>query len=153
MQEIVELTVLSRVTVKLPEDLMIATKNFQEGWNFIQSGDVHWLDKRIRQHGWHFLWIGEPSLRSGVGATAQAAIAGALKLALRRINPSHNTANIEHVEIVEYPWFFLAKVRVCPYQIQQNAILQMSDGAMPPPMAAPTGLISVAGSTGVPAIQ
>jgi hypothetical protein len=96
------------------------TEEFGEGWNFVQSGDTHWLDREIRRRGWHFVWIGEGSLRSGVRKTAQAAIPRALKLALRRVNPGFNAANIYRMESIhQYPWFFIPEVRVCPYQIQQ----------------------------------
>ena len=30
-----------------------------------------------------------------------------------------------------YPWFFLARVTVYPYQIQQSAVLPMSDEVVP----------------------
>jgi hypothetical protein len=137
MQDIAEHTVLSRVTAELPDGLRIATEAFQEGWNFMRSGDVHRLDKAIRGCGWHFIWIAEPSQRGGVGQTEQAAIASALKLALRRVSPGFNAANIDRIEITQYPWFFIAKVKIYPYQIQQSAVLQVSDQAMPLPMIAP----------------
>src|SRR5580698_1308864 len=118
MQDIAEHTVLSRVTAELPNGLRIVTEVFQEGWNIIRSGDVHRLDKAIRGCGWHFVWIAEPSQRGGVGQTEQAAIASALKLALRRVSPKFNAANIDSIEITRYPWFFIAKVKLYPYQIQ-----------------------------------
>jgi hypothetical protein len=138
MQDITELTVLSRVTVQLPDDLKLATEDFQEGWNFVRSGDVHWMDKKVRKSGWHFIWIAEPSQRGGVGQTAQVAIAGALKLALRRVNPEFNAVNIDRIEITQYPWFFIAKVRVYPYQIQQDTVLQIPGRPTPCPI---TGLV------------
>jgi hypothetical protein len=131
MEDIAEFTVLSRVTVKLPDDLKLAMEDFQEGWRFVRSGDVHWMDTKVRKSGWHFIWIAEPSQRSGVGQTAQAAIAGALKLALRRVNPDFNAANIDRIELKQYPWFFIAKVRVYPYQIQQDAVPQISGRPIP----------------------
>ena len=123
MQDLTELTTLSRVTTEIPDGLQISMDDFQEGWNRVLSGDVHWLDREIRRCGWHFVWIAEPSVRSGVGKTAQAAIAGALKLALRGVLPSFNAANIDHIDLTEFPWFFLAKVRVYPYQIQQDTAM------------------------------
>ena len=152
MQDITELTVLSRVTVKLPDDLKLATEDFQEGWNFVRSGDVHWMDKKVRKSGWHFIWIAEPSQRSGVGQTAQAAIAGALKLALRRVNLEFNTVNIDRIDITQYPWFFIAKVKVYPYQIQQDVVLQISDRAMPLLKDGPVEPIPAAGTLAATAI-
>ena len=37
----------------------------------------------------------------------------------------------EHIELKMYPWFFLARATVCPYQIQQSAVLSVSDEAVP----------------------
>ena len=123
MQDLTELTTLTRVTTEMPDGLQISMDDFQEGWNRVLSGDMHWLDKEIRRCGWHFIWIAEPSVRSGVGKTAQGAISEALKLALRKVLPIFNAANIDHIDVTEFPWFFLARVRVYPYQIQQNTTL------------------------------
>ncbi len=141
MRKITELTILLRGHVELPDSLNLVTEEFREGWNFVQSGDNHWLDKEIRRRGWHFMWIGEGSRRSGVGQTSQEAIAGALKSALRDVSGCFNAAEVESIEVKKYPWFVLAKVKVYPYQIQQGAVLSASDGAttltVPPPANAP----------------
>jgi len=129
MQKIAELTMLLRGRVELPANLNLVTEEFQEGWSVVQSGDTHWLDKEIRQRGWHFIWIGEGSRRGGVGQTSQEAIASALKLALRRVSERFNAAEVESIEVKKYPWFVVAKVKVYPYQIQQGAVLSASDGA------------------------
>src|SRR5271170_8355690 len=127
MRNIAELTILLRGRVELPDNLNLATEEFQEGWSFVQSGDTHWLDKEIRRRGWHFMWIGEGPLRSGVGQTSQEAIAVALKLALRRVSERFNAAEVEYIELRKYPWFRLARVRVYPYQIQQSAVPSAPD--------------------------
>jgi hypothetical protein len=88
------------LALELPDALKVATEDFQEGWSFITSGDTHWMDKKVRSYGWHFIWIAEPTLRSGVAHTAQAAIASGLKLALRRINPGFNAASIDSIEVI-----------------------------------------------------
>jgi hypothetical protein len=129
MRKIAELTMLLRGRVELPANLNLVTEEFQEGWSVVQSGDTHWLDKEIRQRGWHFIWIGEGSRRGGVGQTSQEAIASALKLALRRVSERFNAAEVESIEVKKYPWFVVAKVKVYPYQIQQGAVLSASDGA------------------------
>jgi hypothetical protein len=103
------------------------TEEFREGWDFVQSGDVHWLDKKIRRYGWHFFRIVEGSLKVAFGQTPQEAIASALKSALPCVSGGFNAAEVGHIELKEYPWFVLATVRVYPYQIQKNAILSVSD--------------------------
>jgi hypothetical protein len=127
MRNIAELTMLLRGRVALPDNLRLKTEEFREGWNVVQSGDTHWLDREIRRGGWHFIRIGEGSLRGGVGQTSQEAIAGALKLALRRVSERFNAAEVESIQLKKYPWFVLARVEVYPYQIQQGAVLSSFD--------------------------
>ncbi|MGA7313902.1 MAG: hypothetical protein WBX22_07990 [Silvibacterium sp.] len=138
MRKITERTILLRGQVELPGSLNLVTEEFREGWNFVQSGDTHWMDREIRRYGWHFMWIGEGSLRSGVGQISQEAIASALKLALRRVSECFNAAEVESIKIKKYPWFVLAKVKVYPYQMQQSAVLSASGSAtkLPLPSAA-----------------
>jgi hypothetical protein len=139
MQNIATQTVLSRVTAELPNGLRIATEAFQEGWNFVRFGDVHQLDKAIRKCGWHFIWIAEASQHAGVGQTEQAAIASALKLALRRVGSGFNAASVGRVDISHYPWFFIAKVKIYPYQIQESSALLESNQVTAIRMAASIG--------------
>src|SRR5580765_2064100 len=123
---------LLRGSVRLPGDLELVTEEFGEGWSFVQSGDSHWLDKEVRARGWHFIWIAEALLRSGVGKTTQEAIANTLKLALRRVSDHFNAAQVGHFEVSKYPGFFLARVKMYPYQIQQSAVLSTSGETVPP---------------------
>jgi hypothetical protein len=131
MGNIAELTMLLRGRVELADNLKLATEEFREGWNFVRSGGARRLDREIRRRGWHFIRIAEGSIRSGVGQTSQEAIAGALKLALRCLSKRFNAAEVEHIELKMYPWFFLARVTVYPYQIQQSAVLAVSDEVVP----------------------
>lgn len=126
MRDIAELTMLLRGHPELPGNLTLVKEEFREGWNFVQSGDAHWLDKTTRTHGWHFVRIADESIRSGVGPTSQEAIASALKQALRHVGDGFIAANVEHIEVKEYPWFVLAKVRVNPYQVQPSTGMSVS---------------------------
>ena len=49
MHNITELTVLLRERVALPDHFKLVTEEFREGWDFVPSGDAHWLDKKIRR--------------------------------------------------------------------------------------------------------
>ena len=129
MRNIVESAMLIRRSVRLPGDLDLVTEEFGQGWSFVQSGDSQWLDKEIRARGWHFIWITEALLTSGVGKTSQEAIASTLKLALRRVSERFNAAQATYFEVSKYPGFFLARVKIYPYQIQQSATLLVSDEA------------------------
>lgn len=136
MRTIAELNVLLRTPIDLPVGLKLATEEFREGWNFVRSGDARRLEKRIQTRGWNFIKIADGELRSGVGETSQQAIASALKLALRRVSTYFNAVEVEHIELTQYPWFFLARVRVYPYRIQQGAVLPAADEAVSIPMVA-----------------
>ena len=131
MRTIAEQNVLLRMRVELPAGLKIATHEFREGWNFV-TGDASRLEKKIRMHGWSFIKIADGALKSGVGETSQDAIAGALKLALRHMSAHFNAVEVEHIELTQYPWFYLARVRIYPYRIQEGAVLPVSDE---PPIA------------------
>jgi hypothetical protein len=141
MRNIAELTVLLRERVSLPDHFNLVTEEFREGWGFVLSGDAHWLDKKIRRCRWQFIRIAEGSLKSGVGPTPQEAIANALKLALRCVSGRFNAAEVEHIELKEYPWFVLATVRVYPYQIQKNAILSVADESASSRMPLPVKVV------------
>jgi len=139
MRNIIETDVLLRTGAGFPAGLTIATEQFRDGWRSMRTGGLERLEKKLRTHGWNFLRFPDGLLRSGVGLTAQHAIAGALKLALRRVHPGCNAVQVERVEMTQYPWFFLARVRVYPYCIQQGSELlapqpAMSDQAEPLPV-------------------
>jgi hypothetical protein len=68
-----------------------------------------------------------------VGETSQEAMASALKLSLRRISTYFNAVEVDHIELTQYPWFFLARVRVRPFRIQQGAALPIPEEVMPIP--------------------
>lgn len=121
------MNMLLRVRAELPAGLRLTTEEFREGWKFAGRIDARRLEKKIRASGWNFLRIGDGSLRSGVGDTSQEAIACALKLALRGMQEQFNVAEVEGIESTQYPWFFLARVRVLPYRIQQDAVLSLPE--------------------------
>jgi hypothetical protein len=136
MRTIAEMNVLLRVRVELPVGLKMATDEFREGWNFLRTVNVQRLEKKIRKRGWNFIKIATGDLRSGVGPTAQEAIASALNLALRRVSEHFNAVEVEEVELIRYPWFFLARVKVYAYRIQESAVLPVSDEPVSIPMKA-----------------
>jgi|CZKF01.1.fsa_nt_gi hypothetical protein len=129
MPTIAEQNLLLRARTELPDGLILATDEFREGWDFVRTYDACRLEKQIVLRGWNFIRIAEESLRSGVGETSQESIASALKLTLRRISTHFNAVEVEHIELTQYPWFFLARVKVIPFRIQQGAVLPISDKA------------------------
>jgi hypothetical protein len=134
MRKITEMKILLRERVELPHDFELATDEFREGWKLVQSLDARGLEEEINAYGWHFIRIADGSLRSGVGETSQDAIGNALRLALRRVGELFNAAEIAHIELTQYPWFFLARVEIYPFRIQQSAILPLRDHYEPLPV-------------------
>ena len=127
MCTIVESNVLLRAQSELPAGFKMATDEFREGWSRIRAGGKQRLEKKVQTKGWNFIRIADGALRSGVGETSQEAIASALKLALRRVGAHSNAVEVERIELTRYPWFFLARVSVNPYRIQQGETLPVSD--------------------------
>jgi hypothetical protein len=142
MRTIAEQNLLLRARIELPEGLKLATDEFREGWEFARIVNSYRLEKQIAAHGWNFIKVDNGQLRSGVGDTSQEAIANALNLALRRIGQNFNAAEVEHVELTQYPWFFLARVTVSPRRIQQGTELPLSIKADPIPAARPSRRLS-----------
>lgn len=128
MRALAELDLLLRVNVELPEGLKLAMDEFREGWSLARALDVRRLKKRILNRGWRLTKIDHGFLRSGVGDTAQEAIAGALKLALRSVDKHVNAMEVAGIHLTQYPWFFLARVTVRPYLIQRDKDLSVLDG-------------------------
>jgi hypothetical protein len=131
MHTIAEMNMLLRAQIELPDGLRMATDNFRDGWNFAKTTNARQLEKQIASRGWNFIRLADGSLRSGVGDTSQEAIASALKLALRRIGAHSNAVEVEHIELTQYPWFFLARIKVHLFCIQQSAALPAPDVAGP----------------------
>jgi hypothetical protein len=115
-------------TSELPDDLKLTTDEFHEGWDIARLADARRLEKKIVSLGWSFTRMCDGLLRSGVGDTSHEAIASALKLALRHISAYFNAAEVGHIELTQYPWFFLARVRVDPFRIQQGAAIADARG-------------------------
>jgi len=135
MPYIAERNLLLRARIEVPAGLKVMKKEFQ-GWTFV-SGDASRVEKKIRTGGWSFVKIADPSMRSGVGESSQEAIASALRLALRRIGEHFNAVEVEHIELKQYPWFFLARIRIYPCCIRQKAVLPLPYEAAPVPIASP----------------
>jgi hypothetical protein len=103
MRRIVESMVLLRASPELLSRLRLITGSFSGGWDFLESIDASRLEKKVRKRGWYFFHIEAETLRSGVGETAQEAIASALELALRSISVYFNAAGVGHIELTTYP--------------------------------------------------
>jgi hypothetical protein len=127
MHEITEQDLFLSEQVELPASLRISTDAFCEGWKMAPTVNAWQLEEMIGAREWNFIKVAEGVLANGVGETSQVAIANALRLALLRKNARFNAVDVEYIEISQYPWFFLARMRVCQYLIQQCASRDASD--------------------------
>lgn len=123
MHEINERTILLRDRIELPDGLPFPTKAVCEGWLMAWTMNALQMEELIVSRGWTFARIGARTLRVGVGDSVKDAVANALRLGLRRVADYFNAAEVEHIELTQYPWFHLARVSVWPYRIQQSADL------------------------------
>jgi hypothetical protein len=138
MRTISELNMLLRAQAELPDGLNLATEEFHEGWKLCCArSTLSGWKRRYRRGDGILSRFPMNRCACGVGDTSQEAIASALKLALRRISTQFNAAKVEHIELVEYPWFFLARVRVYPCHIQQGAALAVPEESFSAHSAAP----------------
>ena len=135
MRAISQSNMLLRARTELPDGLRIATDEFRDGWNFVQAVNARRLEEQIIERGWNCFKISQSSPKCGVGDTSQQAIARALKLALQKVSEHFNAAEIEHIELTQYPWVFLARVSVSPFRIQHDAILPVLDESAPSAVA------------------
>jgi hypothetical protein len=137
MRELGQHTIFLRKHIMLPEGVALAGETFCKGWVVLQSGDASWLDKTIRSLGWHSTVLTGKYQKSGLASCAQCAIHRAVQLALRKISNRFNAAEIGHVVVAKYLWFYLARVGIFPRYIQESPFLGFCDELSTPfvPMA------------------
>jgi hypothetical protein len=134
MRNIAEQTILLRDMIELPDVLKLTKEEFCEGWSFIRSVNARQLGKQITAHEWNQINIADRLQHSGVGGTQQEALANALRLSLRHIGEFFNAAEVENIELTQYPWFHLARIRIYPSRIQESSVLPVPDHYEPVPV-------------------
>lgn len=85
------------------------------------------LDTKVRNAGWHFMWLMEAYSCRGVGRTAESARRRAITLALSKVKQSFNAAELGLVKFTEYPGFQVARIILHTRQIQQHASLDLGE--------------------------
>jgi len=85
------------------------------------------LDLKVRNAGWHFMWLEDVYARYGVGRTATSAIDKAITRALDRIKNRFNAAELDSVSVSKYLGFRVAKITLHSRQIQEHASLSLVD--------------------------
>ncbi len=120
----------------LPDRLNPCTQPIGGDWSVVEEIPALVFDTMIRQVGWHFMWLQGPCSRLGFGLTQEAAIRRALVRALKGISKRFNAAELDSIQITQYPGFQIANVRVQTIQIQKHASLNIAARQHPLPIAA-----------------
>jgi hypothetical protein len=111
----------------LPGGLGLIQEQFCEAWMSLGDTTSAALDLKVRNAGWHFMWLEDACSRKGIGLTATSAISKAITLALNQIKGRFNAAELDSISVRKYPGFQVAKVTLHPRQIQQAASLGLVD--------------------------
>jgi hypothetical protein len=111
----------------LPDGLDLMQEKFDETW--LSAGDTiaSAMDLRIRNAGWHFMWLVGTYSRHGCGRTAKTAISKAITVALNEVKGRFNAAELGSVSVSRYPGFQIARVTIHTRQIQQQSSLGLVD--------------------------
>lgn len=120
----------------LPDRLDPNRQPIGEAWNLVDEIPAPVFDTMIRQAGWHFMWLQGACSRRGFGIAREVAIRRALLRALKGIPKRFNAAELDSVQISQYPGFQIANVTVQPIQIQQHASLGIAAEQHPLPVPA-----------------
>ncbi len=116
-----------RTECVLPDGLDLKQERFCGTWMSVKDTMAAALDVKVRNAGWHFMWLEDAYARFGVGRTATSAIDKAIASALDRIKDRFNAAELESVSVSKYLGFRVAKITLYARQIQQQASLSLVD--------------------------
>lgn len=122
-------SVFFRCDTLFPTGFCSAGKPSHPGWLDSLSNSSYDVDTRIRELGWHFMWLALYSTRIGVGRTAALAFDRAMHSALGSLNPRFNTAELTDVRLRKYPGFHVVRVMLASRHIQKWASLGLVDEA------------------------
>lgn len=120
----------------LPDRLDPCLQPISNEWSVVEEIPALVFDTMIRQTGWHFMWLQGRSSRLGFGLTQESAIRRALTRALNGVSKRFNAAELDCIEITQYPGFQTANVTVQTIHIQQKASLENIFEQHPQPVPA-----------------
>jgi len=112
-----------RTGCMLPDGLDLRQEQFCTTWMSVEDTMPFALDAKVRNMGWHFMWIEDVYSRFGIGLTVKSAINKAITRALNQVKGRFNAAELSLVKTSKYPGFHIAKVTLHALHIQQAACL------------------------------
>jgi hypothetical protein len=120
-------SIFLRTGCLLPDGLDLLQEKFDDTWSSARDTTATALDLRIRDAGWHFMWLVGTYSRHGFGRTPKIAISKAIALALNEVKARFNAAELGSVSVSRYPGFQIARVTIHTRQIQQQSSLGLVD--------------------------
>ena len=116
-----------RTGCMLPDGIDLRQEQFCEKWMCVEDTTAAALDDKIRNAGWHFMWLQDAYSHFATGRTAESAIGKAIDLALHQVKGRFNAAELDSINARKYPGFVVARVTLYARQIQQVASLGLVD--------------------------
>ena len=120
-------SIFLRTGCLLPDGINLMQEKFDNTWSSAGDTTASALDLRIRDAGWHFMWLVGTYSRHGFGRTAKTAISKAITVALDEVKARFNAAELGSVSVSRYPGFQIARVTIHTRQIQQQSSLRLVD--------------------------
>lgn len=111
----------------LPDGITLRQEQFCGTWMSVTDMISPDLDLKVRNAGWHFMWLEDVYSHRAIGLTAGTAIHKAITRALNRVKGRFNAAELNSVKISKYPGFQIAKITLLSRHIQEQASLGLVD--------------------------
>lgn len=116
-------TIFLRDGCILPGQFALRQVQFSTGWAEVMGTMAAELDARIRDVGWHFMWLADSYSSQAIGRTAETAIHRALARTLPAVRGRFNAAELDSVRVIRFAGFHIARVTVHARQIQRGVSL------------------------------
>jgi hypothetical protein len=87
----------------LPGGIDLRQEQFCEKWMSVEDTTTSALDVKIRNAGWHFMWLQDAYSHFATGRTAESAISKAIKLTLHQVKGRFNAAELYSINVRKYP--------------------------------------------------
>lgn len=120
MRSLGQPAVLLRAQADIPASANLLSVVYSKDWTIARDRSAVRVEKKVKAQGWNFIRTSVSQTASGVGATRQKAIACAVGHGLQSIGAHLNVVEIMSVQVMKYPWFYLARAIVYGHRIQQG---------------------------------
>jgi hypothetical protein len=125
-----------RTSCLLPDGMGLKQEQFSETWMTIKDAISTAVEVKVRDAGWHFMWLEDACSHFAFGRTSTSAISKAITLALDQIKGRFNAAELASVGVSRYPGFQIARVTLHARQIQRASSLGAIDELTVPQLSA-----------------